>query len=27
LKYCPRESAPKMYKLVRSAVANWQAKN
>ena len=27
LKYCPRESAPKMYKLVLSAVANWQAKN
>ena len=27
LKYCPRESAPKIYKLVLSAVANWQAKN
>ena len=27
LKYCPRESAPKMYKLILSAVANWQAKN
>jgi large subunit ribosomal protein L22 len=27
LKYCPRESAPKMYKLVLSAIANWQAKN
>ena len=27
LKYCPRESASKMYKLILSAVANWQAKN
>lgn len=27
LKYSPRESAPKMYKLILSAVANWQAKN
>ena len=27
LKYCPRESAPKMHKLILSAVANWQAKN
>ena len=27
LKYCPRESAPMMYKLILSAVANWQAKN
>ena len=27
LKYCPRESAPKIHKLVLSAVANWQAKN
>ena len=27
LKYNPRESAPKMYKLILSAVANWQAKN
>ena len=27
LKYCPRESARKMYKLILSAVANWQAKN
>ena len=27
LKYCPRESAPQMYKLILSAVANWQAKN
>ena len=26
LKYNPRESAPKMYKLFLSAVANWQAK-
>lgn len=27
LRYCPRESAPKMYKLLLSAIANWQAKN
>lgn len=27
LKYNPRESAPKMYKLLLSAIANWQAKN
>ncbi|MDO4217407.1 MAG: 50S ribosomal protein L22 [Bacteroidales bacterium] len=27
LQYSPRESAPKMRKLLLSAVANWQAKN
>ena len=27
LQYNPRESAPKMRKLILSAVANWQAKN
>lgn len=27
LKYCPRESAPKIHKLLLSAIANWQAKN
>lgn len=27
LQYCPRESAPKMRKLLLSAIANWQAKN
>ena len=27
LQYTPRESAPKMRKLLLSAVANWQAKN
>ena len=27
LKYSPRESAPKIHLLIRSAVANWQAKN
>ncbi|MBQ9639178.1 MAG: 50S ribosomal protein L22 [Bacteroidales bacterium] len=27
LQFCPRESAPKMRKLLMSAVANWQAKN
>ncbi len=27
LKYNPRESAPKMHKLLLSAIANWQAKN
>ena len=27
LKYSPRESAPKIHKLILSAVANWQAKN
>ena len=27
LQYSPRESAPKMRKLLLSAIANWQAKN
>ncbi len=27
LQYCPRESAPKMRKLLLSAIANWQNKN
>ncbi|MCR4659719.1 MAG: 50S ribosomal protein L22 [Bacteroidales bacterium] len=27
LQYNPRESAPKMHKLLLSAIANWQAKN
>ena len=27
LQYCPRESAPKMRKLILSAVSNWQSKN
>ena len=27
LQYCPRESAPKLKKLLLSAIANWQAKN